>query len=205
MVLIFLPSANTGKKLSQIPSTIPTVLQSLNTSVTPSHFPNQQPSGVHTMPLMEFQAINLLTFPIVAKVISLVTVHQLLWVCIPLLCQVLNQPHCLQMFQVKNPLTSQAFIHYSLQLVFQVWFHLFKLVTTQPMFQVCTLAVDQVMALFVLLSCILSSTLVYHSHKPLMSLPVPISLPFSWNFHHSALLFILNQQPVVFQPMMLVL
>ena len=66
-------------------------------------------------------------------------------------------------------------------------------------------ALDQVMGLLILQYCILSSTLVYQYHKPHMSLPVPISVPFFWNFHHFTLLFISNQQKVVFQTTMLVL
>ena len=61
---------------------------------------------------------------------------------------------------------------------FQVWFHIFKLVTSQPMLQVCTKEVYQVMGLFVFQSCILASILVYHYHKPHLRLPVPISVHF---------------------------
>ena len=100
---------------------------------------------------------------------------------------------------------STKFIHYRIQLVCQYWFHLFKLVTSQPMFQVFTQAVDQVMGLLSLQSCTLGSTLVYRSHKPQLSLPVPISIPFSCHFHHSTLLLIFNQQKLVFQTIVLVL
>ena len=45
---------------------IPTVLQSLKLGGTPSHFPNQQPDGLPTLTLLEFQLRNLLTFLLVA-------------------------------------------------------------------------------------------------------------------------------------------
>ena len=105
----------------------------------------------------------------------------------------------------EKPVTSQSLIHYSLQLVCQFWFHILKLVTSQPMFQLFTQLVYQVMGLIVLKSFIIASTLVYNSHKPCLSLPVPISVPLSCHFNHSALLLILNQPTVFFQPMMLVL
>ena len=76
---------------------------------------------------------------------------------------------------------------------------------SQPIFQVCTQSLDQVMVLLVLQYHMLSSTLVYHSQKPHLSLQVPVLVLFSWYFQHYTLLFILNQQTVVFQPMMLVL
>ena len=79
--------------------------------------------------LLNFQARNLITFLVVAQVISLVAVHKLLWVLIPVLCQVLHYPYLLQFFEVINPVPIQAFILYRLQLIFQVWFHLFKLAT----------------------------------------------------------------------------
>ena len=75
---IFLPSAKASRKQSQRHSTIPIVFKSLNPRGTPSHFHNQQPVGLHTFPLMECQAIKLLTFLVVAQVITLVAVHQLL-------------------------------------------------------------------------------------------------------------------------------
>ena len=128
-----------------------------------------------------------------AQVISLVAVHKLLWVFIPVIWQILHQPHCLQMFQMRKSVTSQVLIHYRLQMFFQVWFHILELVTSQPMLQVFTQVVDQVMGLLVFQSCILSSTLVYHYQKPYLILPLPISVYFSQNFHHSTLLFILNK------------
>ena len=72
----------------------------------------------------------------------------------------------------KNPATTQSYIHYRLQLIFQVWFHLFKLVNFQPMFQFCTQSVDQVMGFFIFQSSILASTLVYQCHKPHIILSV---------------------------------
>ena len=77
----------------------------------------------------------------------------------------------------EHPVTSQSFIQYMLQLVCQVWFHIFKIVTYQPMFQVRNQSVDQVMGLPVFKSNILASTLMYYYHKPHMSLPVSISVP----------------------------
>ena len=77
-----------------------TMLQIFKPSGTLGHFPNQQPNKVPILDLLEFQARNLLTFLVVAQVITLVAVHHLLRVCIPFLCQVLHQPHCLQIFQV---------------------------------------------------------------------------------------------------------
>ena len=41
---------------------MPTVLQILKPIETPSHFPNQEPGGVPTLTLLEFQARNLLKF-----------------------------------------------------------------------------------------------------------------------------------------------
>ena len=41
--------------------------------------------------------------------------------------------------------------------------------------------------------------------QPHLIPPVTISVPFYWNVHHCTLLLILNQQTVVFQPMMLVM
>ena len=192
-ILIFLSSANPSKKPSQIPSTMLPVIQWLKPSGTPSHFPNQQPSEVPTLPLLERQARNFLTFLVVDQVITLVAVHQLIWVCIPFICQLSYQPQCLQMFQVKNPVTSQLFISYRLQLVSHVLFRLFNIAISQHMLQLCTQAVDQVTDLLILQSYILASTLVYHSHKPHLSLQLPILVPFSWYIHHSTLQFILDQ------------
>ena len=59
-----------------------------------------------TVSLLQFQAINLLTFLVVAQVIGLVVVHQFLWLCIPVLCEILHQPHLFQMFQVRNSVTT---------------------------------------------------------------------------------------------------
>ena len=103
--------------------------------------------GYLPFPLLKFQAINLPILLVVAQLISLVAVHKLIWVCTPLLFQVLNQPHFLQMFQEINPVTIQAFIHYRLQLGCQVLFHLLNIVTSQPMLQVYTKSVDQLMIL----------------------------------------------------------
>ena len=97
---LFKPSEITSRKTLHILSKILTVLQTLNPSGTQINFPTQQPSGVPTFPLMECQAKNLLTYLLVTQVIILVEVHQFLLVCIPFLCQVLHQPHCLQIFQV---------------------------------------------------------------------------------------------------------
>ena len=124
----FLPSANNSRKPSQSPSTIPTVLKSLNPSGKSSNLPNQQPSGVTNSPMLQFQARNLIMFLVVAQVISLVEVYQLLRVYTPVICQVLNQTHCLHIFEVRKTVTSQSLIHYRLQLVGQIWFHLFNLV-----------------------------------------------------------------------------
>ena len=148
--------------------------------------------------LLQFQARNLITFLVVDQLISLVSFHQLLLVCIPVIFQLLHQPHCLQMFQVRKPVTRKKFIHYSLQLVFQVCFRIFKLVTSQPMLQVCDQAVQLVMVLIIFQYWILDSTLVYHSQKPHLSLQVPVLVLFSWYFQYSTLLFILNQHTVVF-------
>ena len=41
-------------------------------------FTTQQIGGLSTLPLLEFQSINLLIFLVVAQVIALVVVHQLL-------------------------------------------------------------------------------------------------------------------------------
>ena len=118
-----------------------------------------------------------------AQGIILVPVHQFLLVLIPLLCQVLHQPHFIHMFKVRNPVTSQSLIRYRLQLVCQFWFHIFKLVTLQPMFQVFNQKVDQVIVLPVFQSITLDSTLVYYSHKPNMSLTVSISVPSTVGMH----------------------
>ena len=69
---------------------MPTVLQILKPIETPSYFPIQIPGGLTTFPFMEFQAGKLLTFLVVAQVITLVAAHKLLWVFIPVLCQVLH-------------------------------------------------------------------------------------------------------------------
>ena len=69
----------------------------------------------------------------------------------------------------------------------------------------CNQSVDQVIGLLIFQSKILASTLEYHSQNPHLIPPVPISVPLSWNFHHFTLLFISNQQKVVFQTTMLVL
>ena len=61
---------------------------------------------------------------------------------------------------------------------------LLDVVNPQPMFQVCTQAVDQVMGFLIFKFCIPASNLLYHSHKPHLMLPVPITAPFSWNFHY---------------------
>ena len=128
-------------------------------------------------PLLKCQSRNLLKFLVVSQVIILVDSHKFMWVCIPVFCQVLHQPKCLNIFEARKPVKIQALIHYRLQLVWQVWFHLFKLVTSQPMLQVCNQAVYKVMELPVLQYCILSSTLVYKSHKLHPILPVSISVP----------------------------
>ena len=78
----------------------------------------------------------------------------------------------------KKIVTIQAFVHYRIQIVWQFWFHIFNVVTYQPMFQVCTQAVDQVMGLPVFQYWIIDSNLVHHSHKPHLSLPVSISVPY---------------------------
>ena len=57
---------------------MPTVLKMLKPSLTPSHFSNQQQGVVPTLPLLKFQARKLLTFLVVAPVITLWAVHQLL-------------------------------------------------------------------------------------------------------------------------------
>ena len=50
MLLIFLPSENNSRKLSQIPSTMSTALKILKPSRTPGNFTTQQTSGVPTLP-----------------------------------------------------------------------------------------------------------------------------------------------------------
>ena len=55
-----------------------TVLQSLSPSVTPIHFTTQQPGRVPTLTLAELQARKLLTFLVVAQVITIVVVYKLL-------------------------------------------------------------------------------------------------------------------------------
>ena len=82
-----------------------------------------------------------------------------------------------------NPVKSQAFFNYTIQLVCQVWFHIFKLVTSQPMFQVFTQELDQAMGLLVFQYLILASNLVYCSHKPHLILPVSISVPSPVGIH----------------------
>ena len=77
------------------------MLQILNPSGTPSHFTTQQSGVVPTLPLLKFQARKILTLLVVAQVITPVAVYQL-WVCIPVLCQVLHQLHCLHMIQERN-------------------------------------------------------------------------------------------------------
>ena len=79
-----------------------TVLQIFKPSGTPGHFPTQRPGGVPILNLLECQARNLLSFLVVAQVITLVAVYQLICVWIPVLCQVLYQPHWLQVFQVRD-------------------------------------------------------------------------------------------------------
>ena len=112
-----------------------------------------------------------------AQVISLLSIYQLLLVFILFLCHILQELNFLQIFEMRNPMTSQAFIQYMLQLVCQVWFHIFKLVTYQPMFQVRNQAEDKVMGLTAFQSNILSSTRMYYSNKPHMILLVSISVP----------------------------
>ena len=119
----------------------------------------------------------------VARVLSLVEIHQLLSACIPVVYQLLHQPHIFHIFEARKPITIQAFVHYSLQLVWKVWFHIFNLVTSHTMIQVCTQAVDQLMRLSVFQYFILASTLVYQSHKPHPSLPVSISVPYPVVMH----------------------
>ena len=71
-----------SKKHSRIPSSglsdHPRSSTSVAKIVHPSHFPTQKPSGVPTFPLLEFEAINILTFLVVAQVITLVLVHHFL-------------------------------------------------------------------------------------------------------------------------------
>ena len=74
-----------------------------------------------------------------------------------------------------------------------------------PTFQVCTKAAEQAVVFIIFQSCILASTIMYHFNKIYMRPPVPISVPFYWNFHHSTLILILNQQTVVLKPIILVL
>ena len=54
------------------------MLQILKPSVTSSHFTNQQPGGLTTLPVLKFQERKLPIFLVVAQVITLVVVHQLL-------------------------------------------------------------------------------------------------------------------------------
>ena len=122
--------------------------------------------------------------------------HHLLWVWIPVFFQVLHQSHCFHKSQEINPAKSQEFNHYKLQLLCQVWFHLLKIATSQPMPQVCNQVVDQVMGLLIFQFFILASTLMYHSHKHHRSFPVPISVSFSWHFNHYTVLFIFNQHKI---------
>ena len=51
-------------------------------------------------PLIQFKARDLLTFLVVSQVTNILAVHKLVWLCIPFLFQVLNQPYCLQMLEV---------------------------------------------------------------------------------------------------------
>ena len=125
--------------------------------------------------MLQWQSIKLLIFIVVSQAIILVEVHQFLWLCITFLLQVLHQPHCLRIFEARKPVSSQAFVHYRLQIVWQVWFHLFNLVTSYPMFQVCNKAVDQVISIPLFQYHILVSILLFHSHKPHSILPVSIS------------------------------
>ena len=57
---------------------VPTILQVLKLSGTPSHFTTQQQGGVPTFPFLEFQARKVLTFLVVVQMITLVAVHQFL-------------------------------------------------------------------------------------------------------------------------------
>ena len=57
---------------------MPTVLQILDPSGTPIHFPSQQPSVVPTLPHLEIKPRNILTFRLVAQTITKVEFHQLL-------------------------------------------------------------------------------------------------------------------------------
>ena len=48
---------------------------------------------------------------------------------------------------------------------------------SQPIFQVFNQVLDQVVGLIIFQSCIIASTLVYHSHKHHTSVPVPFLGP----------------------------
>ena len=79
-----------------------TVLQSLKPSGTPSNFPTKKSGGVPTLPFLECKAIKIPAFLAVVQVITLLAVHQLLQLCIPVLSKLSDQLHFLQMLQVQN-------------------------------------------------------------------------------------------------------
>ena len=81
---------------------MPTALKILKPSGTRRDLPTKQPGGVHTLTPLEWQARKILTFLVVAQVITLVKFHQLLLVCIPVLWQVLNQLHFPNILQKRS-------------------------------------------------------------------------------------------------------
>ena len=125
------------------------------TSKKTSHIPSTVPSDYLYVSLLVFMSVHLYRLP------SITTITLSLYIS-----------------QAKNSVTRQAFIHYRLQLICQVWFHIFMIVTSQPMFQVCNREVDQVMVLLIFQSSLLSSTLVHPSHIIHLILLVPSSVPF---------------------------
>ena len=154
------------------------MLKSLKPVETPSNFTNQQPSGVPTFPPDVISIKKTSHVPSSGPRYQTSGSLSVAIRFIPSLCQVLHKQHLFQILQGIKPVTRQAIIRYRLQLVWQVWFHIFNLVNSQLMFQVYTQAVDKFMGLLIFQSRILASTLVYHYHKTHTIPPMPIYPPF---------------------------
>ena len=130
------PSDFTNQKPSGVPTFLPAAIKSNKPSHTPISGPSDKPSGIPSVSI----SVHPITLPSTTPI---------------------TLPPDLRS---EKPVKSQAFIHYSFQLVYQVWLYLFKIVNSQKMFQVCNQSVDQLIGLFIFQYCILASNLVYHYH-----------------------------------------